>query len=336
MAKLLVVDDAMLTRNIVRGVLEDSGHEVIEAFDGEMGMEMVEKYIPDCIISDHLMPKMDGMRFLQTLRDKGYRIPFIVFSANVQEHASKAFKELGAWEFLVKTPKIEKSPEKEKFLEIVQKAIGKPDDIGKITPIQIDALGELINIGMGQAAGTLNDFLDSYISLETPRVVIFKVGAIHKQMESYGNKPVFSVIQEFQGNFSGQIALIFPPHSASALVAALTGEPIGSTEIDSVRAGTLCEIGNILMNNIVGAICNVLEVTVDFGLPKYNEYPVHMLIRDMDMHLRTQVILMVKTHFAIEKLKIDGNFLILLDTETFDNLLVAVDKLAKREQRKKL
>lgn len=333
--KLLVIDDSLLTRNMLAKVLENAGYEVIEAFDGEMGLQMVEEHHPDCIILDHIMPKMDGMVFLKSLRKQGNQTPVVVYTANIQDWAAKIFKELGAFEFVKKTPKIGRSPEKEKFLSVIDKAIVLSQKQEVVTSVQIDTLGELINIGMGRAAATLNDFLESYIALEAPRVVVLQVDDISQQLNDFENDPMFSVSQNFDGAFSGKVFMMFPPQSATALVSALTGEPEGTTELDSVRAGTLCEVGNILMNNIIGAICNVLEVAVNFGLPSYLEKPVSKLLEKNDTESKARIILMVKTNFTIESLKIEGSFLILLDTETFDNLLSAVDKLAKREKRQK-
>jgi sigma-B regulation protein RsbU (phosphoserine phosphatase) len=81
--KTLVVDDNGVHRKILRYILERKGCEVIEAADGEEGLTMARKHGPGLIISDALMPKMDGFQFLRKVKiDPVLRtIPFIFYSA---------------------------------------------------------------------------------------------------------------------------------------------------------------------------------------------------------------------------------------------------------------
>lgn len=79
--KILIVDDSSFKRKALGYVIERHGHEVIEAGDGEEGLEKARSYRPDLIVSDLLMPKMDGFNFLRNLKKdeqlKG--IPFVVY-----------------------------------------------------------------------------------------------------------------------------------------------------------------------------------------------------------------------------------------------------------------
>jgi len=81
--KTLVVDDNGVHRKILRYVLERHGCEVIEAADGEEGLAMAGNHRPALIISDALMPKMDGFQFLRKVKiDPTLRtIPFIFYSS---------------------------------------------------------------------------------------------------------------------------------------------------------------------------------------------------------------------------------------------------------------
>ncbi len=81
--KVLIVDDNSDDRLILKYNFQEHGCEVLEAQDGEEGMMIAEAQKPDLIISDALMPKMDGFQFLRALKkDDGLRsIPFIFYSA---------------------------------------------------------------------------------------------------------------------------------------------------------------------------------------------------------------------------------------------------------------
>lgn len=66
--KVLIVDDELAIREMLRDVLEDAGHEIEVAPCAEDALEMMPHYNPDIIVSDIWMPGMDGHTFCQTAR----------------------------------------------------------------------------------------------------------------------------------------------------------------------------------------------------------------------------------------------------------------------------
>jgi len=102
MKKIVIIDDSSFQRNTLKSILEKNGYEVLEAENGEEGLEIIEKEKPDCIICDLLMPKMDGFKFLKLLYDGKNNIPVIVISSNIQEPAKKLCMMYGAKAFLNK------------------------------------------------------------------------------------------------------------------------------------------------------------------------------------------------------------------------------------------
>ena len=81
--KILIVDDNADDRRLLKYIVERKGHEAIEAEDGLEGLRMAKIHRPDLIISDALMPLMDGFQFLRAAKeDETIRsIPFIFYSA---------------------------------------------------------------------------------------------------------------------------------------------------------------------------------------------------------------------------------------------------------------
>src|SRR5256714_14524661 len=68
MAKVLVVDDIAVNRELIGTLLAYQGHEVIEAADGADGLTLARAQRPALVISDILMPTMDGFEFVRQLR----------------------------------------------------------------------------------------------------------------------------------------------------------------------------------------------------------------------------------------------------------------------------
>ena len=80
---VLVVDDRGVDRLLLRKLLERHCYTVLEAADGEEGLEMARFYEPELIIADTLMPRMDGFEFLKNIKtdEKTKKIPCIIYSA---------------------------------------------------------------------------------------------------------------------------------------------------------------------------------------------------------------------------------------------------------------
>ena len=72
------------------------GHTVLEAGDGREGLRMVDLHQPDIVTVDLLMPEMDGLAFLTTLRASDTHLPVIVISADIQDEPRRECEHLGA------------------------------------------------------------------------------------------------------------------------------------------------------------------------------------------------------------------------------------------------
>jgi CheY-like chemotaxis protein len=102
MTTVLIVDDAAFSRRMLRKYVEAEGCHVLEAADGQQALEMVQQHRPDCILTDLLMPDVDGFQLLQLLRDQGWVVPVVIISADIQDSSRQRSAELGATEFINK------------------------------------------------------------------------------------------------------------------------------------------------------------------------------------------------------------------------------------------
>lgn len=77
--KIIIVDDDRITLSILHKVLTEAGYKVYPTTNGEEGLKLAESVQPDLVISDVLLPKMDGLELCRTLLGKN--IPVILISA---------------------------------------------------------------------------------------------------------------------------------------------------------------------------------------------------------------------------------------------------------------
>jgi signal transduction histidine kinase len=104
MARILVIDDDGALRDVIRLSLEDAGFEVVEAEDGETGVQQACTRIPDLILCDVRMEKMDGYRTLEALRKHSNTalLPFILMTGQADHAGLRQGMELGADDYLPK------------------------------------------------------------------------------------------------------------------------------------------------------------------------------------------------------------------------------------------
>ncbi|MBI4691324.1 MAG: response regulator [Nitrospirae bacterium] len=103
--KILIADDNSDDRKLLRYIIERQGYEVIEAEDGQKGLEMAAAHRPDMIVSDALMPVMDGFQFLRNIKTDEIlkSIPFIFYSATYKGYLDvQLAMSLGAEAYIIK------------------------------------------------------------------------------------------------------------------------------------------------------------------------------------------------------------------------------------------
>jgi DNA-binding response OmpR family regulator len=98
---LIVEDDPSIALGL-RMNLESEGYRVLSAEDGEMGLKVARAETPNLIILDVMLPNMNGLEVLRTLRHEGYSMPIIVLSARTGEMDKVTGLELGAEDYVAK------------------------------------------------------------------------------------------------------------------------------------------------------------------------------------------------------------------------------------------
>ena len=104
MKKVLIVDDEQDIVESLKFVLEAEGYECYTAFNGEDGLNAAKSVIPDLIILDIMMPKMNGYKVSRLLKfDSKYKnIPIMMLTARSQEEDKLIGEETGANEYITK------------------------------------------------------------------------------------------------------------------------------------------------------------------------------------------------------------------------------------------
>ena len=100
MARVLVVDDELFYREMVTDVLKKAGHQVIQAEDGKKALDvMARRDKPDVVLTDVVMPGLDGLAVLSKIRAKDQTIPVIMLSAHEDQRMVLQALRRGAFDY---------------------------------------------------------------------------------------------------------------------------------------------------------------------------------------------------------------------------------------------
>ncbi len=117
---ILVVDDDEMMRAFIRELLKINDFKITEAANGKLGLKEFRENTPDLVITDIIMPEMEGISFIRELRSHNKDIPIIAMTGNVHgrmEEFLDISSQLGADEILRKPIK------SKEFLEAISKLI---------------------------------------------------------------------------------------------------------------------------------------------------------------------------------------------------------------------
>ena len=123
MKKILIVDDEQDIVESLKFVLETEGYECYSAFNGEDGLKSAKEIIPDLIILDIMMPKINGYKISRLLKfDNKYKdIPILMVTARSQDEDKLIGEETGVDEYITKPFELDEIVKK------VEEYIGKAD-----------------------------------------------------------------------------------------------------------------------------------------------------------------------------------------------------------------
>lgn len=189
---------------------------------------------------------------------------------------------------------------------------------------QIDAFKEILNIGIGKSADVLNKVTGKRVLLKIPDVVqINSIDELRREIQQGISKDWSSIDMSFDGEFSGAAQLVFSTNDAGKLVSLFMGEENSGTELNSLMKSSLMEIGNIVLNSLVGTMGNIFKTRIEYSMPTFSN------INEMDGKLADKIdksmILLAKTHFTLSEVNIVGSFVFFLEVSSIDRFLKLIN-----------
>jgi chemotaxis protein CheC len=195
-----------------------------------------------------------------------------------------------------------------------------------LTPLQQDALVELVNIGFGRAAASLSQLACRRVLLDVTTVSLQTVDEAGDALERLVPGHVASVHQILSGPVGGDALLILDESAALVLKELLTNEPALPLSIDASAREVITEIGNILLSVCLGTFGNLLDVRVSFSVPRLEIANIAAVLQSLQIAehgLRYAFI--VHAGFRLQNAAVSGYLVMILSVASLDRLIHAVD-----------
>lgn len=200
--------------------------------------------------------------------------------------------------------------------------------MNKINNKHIDIIKEFVNIGMGKSANILNQMIGCHITLKVPSLKIIEGSQLKGEFDNLKEEILASVNIPFSKGVQGMAKLVFPSSSASKLVDIFIGnlnEGADIEDMDVLRMSALTEIGNIIINTVIGTIGNYTDVDISYSIPDYVEGNIEK-ITSLDGFDDAHMVLLCIADFRAAQIDISGNLILFFRIDKFDDFLQILEK----------
>lgn len=204
-----------------------------------------------------------------------------------------------------------------------------------LTLQQEDALKEYMNIFLGQASSLLSEIVDKKVVLTLPQIMLLDLEH-PDDLKRYAevrpalfNSHVVSSVIEFGKVFTGSARLLFPRDKAQVLAHLCLGEDYEADDdgtLTDVDFDVIREIGNVILNSVLGGIGNLLHLKLDYTFPKVQVcfFPAEeeALLFNKETH-----VLVISNTFSFEQVKLDGAIVMVFNMASTDQLIKKIDEV---------
>jgi chemotaxis protein CheC len=188
-------------------------------------------------------------------------------------------------------------------------------------------LADIVAKGLGKAAAVLGEMLESPVSIMDREYCVLHVSELPLALGIEKGEYVRVIEMGFSGGFEGTAHLVFMPTDAERLADRVTvGLGLVSDDIESIRRGTLSEIGNIVINAILGTMANDLGMELTYMVPLC----LRVVARDL-VPIPTDgkgTVVLIRARFSVAAIEVDGDIIFFLSLSSLERLALSMQGLA--------
>lgn len=190
----------------------------------------------------------------------------------------------------------------------------------ELDELEIDALTELVNIGVSRAATSLRDMIGEEVVLSVPNISLMAREQAIRVLSEREHSNLVAVHQVFEGDVTGRALLIFPEPKSLELVRAVTGGDLSLEDIMDLEHEALAETGNVILNACLSTMANLLRRNLKISLPEVLRGEGKEFFNLAPPPHAGDVVLFLYINFAVRQRDIRGYIAMLMDMPSLQAL----------------
>ncbi len=194
--------------------------------------------------------------------------------------------------------------------------------------LDLDALTEIFNLGVGQAAHAFSQIAGDAVALTVPRVSVLSHEDVARHLADSGHTSVSAVRQRFSGAIHSEAVLMFPADRGLQLVQMMVGGDLPLDQLAEMEQEALSEIGNILLNSVMASVADALQIELDGSLPTVELSQVGTVLRSSGTS--GGAVLLIDIQFEVAAREVQGLLAFLLDVASQDALERLIGRFLSR------
>jgi len=180
----------------------------------------------------------------------------------------------------------------------------------------VDAVAEVLNIGMGSAAASLSEMIDDEVKLSVPGVEFVSRLVATDHISKKAKTDVSGVHQHFQGAFGGDAMLLFPEDQSLQLVrAVLQQDDITLEDLTEMEQEAMTEIGNVILNSCLCSMADMFGKEMRGDIPEFVQGSINQVLSDDGGNQTEAIVLLLNMDFSVDKKNIQGYVTFLMDVD---------------------
>ncbi|HEX7810904.1 MAG TPA: chemotaxis protein CheX [Burkholderiales bacterium] len=199
-----------------------------------------------------------------------------------------------------------------------------------LNELELDALTELVNLGISQAANNLAKMVREEVILSVPKVTLVGRQEAIRILAERDSKSLVAVHQVFEGDIIGRALLIFPEARSLELVKAVIGGNLPIEEIIELEQEALAETGNVILNGCLATIANLLKRKLKISLPEVLRGESSLFFNLQPPPEAGETVMFIYINFAVRERNIDGYIAMLMDLPSLQTLKVLLGDFIRR------
>ncbi|CAK0767099.1 chemotaxis protein CheC [Gammaproteobacteria bacterium] len=206
------------------------------------------------------------------------------------------------------------------------------EDWNSLTELQMDALTEVFNIGVGRAASSLSEIVGDEIKLSVPIIRLCPSSEINTNSLLITHQHMGIVRQHFNGLFDATAMLLFSEERALEMVRDMMKSEISIEDIAEFEQEAMCELGNIVLNACLSVMADMFNVVLSSSLPTYSVDSSDEIIYKIVCEESQPFVLLLHIYLEIEKHRSQGYLIFLLNYSSLNELTARIDKFISHIQ----